>query len=117
MRAPLEFTPTGPTASYWKVSALFRSPPANKRQRSVFQKCPRDSTLQVHSRMATAPADFRSDTVTKPCEGMRAAMAAAPVGDDVFRDDPTVNELQDRISSMLGFEGAVFVPTGTMSNL
>jgi threonine aldolase len=62
-------------------------------------------------------ADFRSDTVTKPCEGMRAAMASASVGDDVFRDDPTVNELQDRIASMLGFHGAIFLPTGTMSNL
>ena len=67
--------------------------------------------------MSVAPADFRSDTVTKPCDAMRAAMAAAPVGDDVFYDDPTVNGLQDRIASMLGFEGALFVPTGTMSNL
>ncbi len=67
--------------------------------------------------MSAAPADFRSDTVTKPCDAMRAAMAAAPVGDDVFYDDPTVNGLQDRIASMLGFEGALFVPTGTMSNL
>ncbi len=67
--------------------------------------------------MPGTPADFRSDTVTKPCEGMRAAMAAAPVGDDVFRDDPSVNELQDRIASMLGFEGALFLPSGTMSNL
>ena len=67
--------------------------------------------------MSVAPADFRSDTVTKPCDGMRAAMAAAPVGDDVFDDDPTVNELQNRIASMLGFQRAMFVPTGTMSNL
>jgi threonine aldolase len=67
--------------------------------------------------MSAATADFRSDTVTKPCDGMRAAMAAAPVGDDVFHDDPTVNALQDRIASMLGFDQALFVPTGTMSNL
>ena len=72
--------------------------------------------IQPDSTMSS-PADFRSDTVTQPCEGMRAAMAAAPVGDDVFGDDPTVNELQNRVASMLGFEGAMFVPTGTMSNL
>ena len=61
--------------------------------------------------------DLRSDTVTQPTPAMRAAMAAAEVGDDVYGDDPTVNALQDRIASMLGFEAALFVPTGTMSNL
>jgi threonine aldolase len=61
--------------------------------------------------------DLRSDTVTKPTAAMRAAMAAAEVGDDVFGDDPTVNALQDRIATMLGFEAALFVPTGTQSNL
>jgi threonine aldolase len=61
--------------------------------------------------------DLRSDTVTQPTAAMRAAMAAAEVGDDVFGDDPTVNALQDRIAAMLGFEAALFVPTGTQSNL
>ncbi len=61
--------------------------------------------------------DLRSDTVTRPTEAMRAAMMAAPVGDDVFGDDPTVNALQDKIASMLGFESALFMPTGTQSNL
>jgi len=61
--------------------------------------------------------DLRSDTVTKPTAAMRAAMAAAEVGDDVFHDDPTVNALQDRIAAMLGKEAALFVPTGTQSNL
>ena len=61
--------------------------------------------------------DLRSDTVTQPTPAMRAAMAEAEVGDDVYGDDPTVNALQDRIASMLGFEAALFVPTGTMSNL
>jgi threonine aldolase len=61
--------------------------------------------------------DLRSDTVTQPTPGMRAAMMAAPLGDDVFGDDPTVNALQDKISAMLGFEAALFVPTGTQSNL
>ncbi|HQS00466.1 MULTISPECIES: low-specificity L-threonine aldolase [unclassified Polaromonas] len=61
--------------------------------------------------------DLRSDTVTQPTEGMRAAMACAPLGDDVFGDDPSVNALQDKIAAMLGFEAALFVPTGTQSNL
>ncbi len=61
--------------------------------------------------------DLRSDTVTKPTPAMRAAMAAAEVGDDVFGDDPTVNALQARIAAMLGKEAALFVPTGTQSNL
>ena len=56
--------------------------------------------------------DLRSDTVTQPTDDMRAAMMAAPLGDDVFGDDPTVNLLQEKISSMLGFEAALFVPTG-----
>ncbi|HSI55358.1 MAG: low-specificity L-threonine aldolase [Ramlibacter sp.] len=61
--------------------------------------------------------DLRSDTVTQPTAGMRAAMAAAPLGDDVFGDDPSVNALQDKIAALLGFEAALFVPTGTQSNL
>ncbi|MEY4267958.1 MAG: hypothetical protein RIS90_2493 [Pseudomonadota bacterium] len=61
--------------------------------------------------------DLRSDTVTQPTPGMRAAIAAAPLGDDVFADDPSVNALQARIADLLGFEAALFVPTGTQSNL
>lgn len=61
--------------------------------------------------------DLRSDTVTQPTAAMRAAMAAAPVGDDVFGDDPTINALQERIAHMLGKEAALFMPTGTQSNL
>ena len=61
--------------------------------------------------------DLRSDTVTQPTAAMRAVMAAAPVGDDVFGDDPSVNALQDKIAAMLGFEAALFMPTGTQSNL
>jgi threonine aldolase len=63
------------------------------------------------------PIDLRSDTVTKPTAGMRAAMAAAELGDDVFGDDPTVNLLQARVAQMLGKEAALYVPTGTQSNL
>ena len=61
--------------------------------------------------------DLRSDTVTKPTAGMRAAMAAAEVGDDVFGDDPTVNLLQERAAEVVGKEAALFVPSGTMANL
>ena len=61
--------------------------------------------------------DLRSDTVTQPTPGMRVAMAAAPLGDDVFADDPSVNALQAQIADLLGFEAALFVPTGTQSNL
>lgn len=65
----------------------------------------------------TKIVDLRSDTVTQPTAAMRAAMAAAPVGDDVFGDDPSVNALQTKLANMLGFEAALFVPTGTQSNL
>ncbi|GAA4856092.1 low-specificity L-threonine aldolase [Luteimonas vadosa] len=61
--------------------------------------------------------DLRSDTVTRPTAAMRAAMAAAEVGDDVYGDDPTVNALQARLAGDLGFEAGLFVPSGTQSNL
>ena len=60
--------------------------------------------------------DLRSDTVTRPTAGMRAAMAGAEVGDDVFDEDPTVHRLERRIADLLGKEAALFVPSGTMSN-
>ena len=60
--------------------------------------------------------DLRSDTVTRPTEAMRAAMAEAEVGDDVYSEDPTVNALQDRLAALLGKEAALFVPSGTMAN-
>jgi len=63
------------------------------------------------------PVDLRSDTVTRPTPAMRDAMSRAPLGDDVFGDDPTVNALQERIAALLGKESALFVPTGTQSNL
>jgi threonine aldolase len=61
--------------------------------------------------------DLRSDTVTRPSEGMRRAMLAAELGDDVFGDDPTVNRLQATAAELLGFEQALFFPSGTQSNL
>jgi len=60
--------------------------------------------------------DLRSDTVTKPTEAMRAAMAGAEVGDDVLGDDPTVNALEQRTAEILGKEAAVYMPSGTMTN-
>lgn len=60
--------------------------------------------------------DLRSDTVTKPTDAMRRAMAAAEVGDDVYGEDPTVNLLEKRAVEILGKEAALFVPTGTMGN-
>jgi threonine aldolase len=65
----------------------------------------------------THPIDLRSDTVTRPTAAMRAAMAAAELGDDVYGDDPSVNALQARIAALLGKEAALFLPTGTQSNL
>ncbi len=65
----------------------------------------------------TPAVDLRSDTVTRPSPGMRAAMAGALLGDDVFGDDPSVNALQKKIAELLGFEAALFMPTGTQSNL
>ncbi len=64
----------------------------------------------------TPTIDLRSDTVTQPTPAMREAMMLAPLGDDVFGDDPTVNALQEKIAALLGFEAALFVPTGTQSN-
>ena len=82
--------------------------------------CPRKSPATIRPReppkMADKVLDFRSDTLTKPTKGMRAAMANAEVGDDVFDEDPTVHALQDRIADMLGKQAAVYVPSGSMSN-
>jgi len=60
--------------------------------------------------------DLRSDTVTRPSEAMRRAMAAAPVGDDVFEEDPTVQRLEGAVAEILGFEAALFTPSGPMAN-
>ena len=67
--------------------------------------------------MNTLRYDFRSDTVTRPSAGMRQAMAEAEVGDDVFGDDPTVNRLEQRMAAMLGKDAAIYVSSGTLSNL
>ena len=64
----------------------------------------------------TEPIDLRSDTVTQPSVEMRSAMAVAPVGDDQFAEDPTVNRLQERAATLLGKEATLWMPTGTMAN-
>ncbi|MBZ5733323.1 PLP-dependent transferase [Nocardioides sp. TRM66260-LWL] len=61
--------------------------------------------------------DLRSDTVTAPTEAMRAAMARAEVGDDVYGEDPTVRALEERVAELLGHEAALFAPTGSMANV
>jgi len=60
--------------------------------------------------------DLRSDTVTQPSPGMREAVAAAPVGDDVYSDDPTVNSLEERVAALFGMEAGLFSPTGSLAN-
>lgn len=67
--------------------------------------------------MTTPPIDLRSDTVTKPTPAMLEAMATAPVGDDVYGEDPTVSQLEAIVADLAGKEAAVFVPSGTMGNL
>jgi threonine aldolase len=66
--------------------------------------------------MATSPIDLRSDTVTRPTSAMREAMARAAVGDDQYGEDPTTNELQEKMAALLGKEAALWMPSGTMSN-
>ncbi|MBR7743136.1 low specificity L-threonine aldolase [Phycicoccus sp. BSK3Z-2] len=66
--------------------------------------------------MASYVADLLSDTLTRPTDGMREAMARADVGDDVFGEDPTVRALEERVAGMLGHEAALFTPTGSMAN-
>ena len=61
--------------------------------------------------------DLRSDTLTRPTTGMRAAMAQAPVGDDVYGEDPTVQALEERVAGLFGHEAALFTPTGSMANV
>ncbi|KAJ8254142.1 hypothetical protein COCON_G00207540 [Conger conger] len=89
--------------------ALERNPPVRHYYETA--KPAQDSSVSVRT------VDLRSDTVTKPGTAMRQAMAIAEVGDDVFGEDPTVNELQRRAADIFGMEAALFVPSGTMSNL
>ncbi len=67
--------------------------------------------------MIVAMIDLRSDTVSQPTDAMKAAMSAAPLGDDAYRDDPTVNRLEESVASLLGKEAALFVTSATQANL
>jgi len=75
-----------------------------------------DLPVLSNAEVPTSVIDLRSDTVTRPTPAMRAAMAAAEVGDDVYAEDPTVNRLEARAAQIFGREAAIFVPTGTMGN-
>lgn len=75
------------------------------------------SARETSSEQNKIIADFRSDTVTRPSDAMKDAMMSAPLGDDVYGDDPTTNALEEKAAEMLGKDAAVFVPTGTQSNL
>ena len=66
--------------------------------------------------MSATPIDYRSDTVTRPTAAMHEAMFAAPVGDDVFGEDPSINQLEEKCAALFGMEAAVFCPSGTMTN-
>jgi threonine aldolase len=85
----------------------------NPRSASIsFAVCP----IREHTMAELPVIDLRSDTVTRPSLEMRRAMAEAPVGDDQYGEDPSVNLLQERIAALLGKEAALFVPSGTMAN-
>ena len=73
--------------------------------------------LQHGARANVVRCDLRSDTVTRPDEGMRSAMAEAVVGDDVYGEDPTIDLLEHTMAERLGMEDAIFVSSGTQSNL
>ena len=75
-----------------------------------------DNLVNQSSPTPSAAIDLRSDTVTRPSLAMRAAIAAAPVGDDQYGEDPTVNRLQEHVAALLGKEAALFMPSGTMAN-
>src|SRR5262249_55017201 len=109
--------------SGWRAGRLRAAPPRPRPCRRA-----RDPARRGHPRrprgqgsgnpraaMATV-IDLRSDTVTRPPPAMRAAMAAAEVGDDVYGEDPTVARLEERVADLLGAEAALFTPTGTMAN-
>ena len=75
-----------------------------------------DRSIADRSAIDRSCIDLRSDTVTRPSEKMRAAMASAEVGDDVYGEDPTVNRLEQKAAELFGKQAALFVPTGTMGN-
>ena len=85
--------------------------------KSLFKAFPRRAYGGGVVQNSQAYIDMRSDTVTRPSKDMREAMSKAAVGDDVYHDDPTDNTLEGEIAKLFGKQEAVFVPSGTMSNL
>lgn len=95
-------------------AALFRGSAGQHQWRSL------STSRTVPMATATSTADIidlRSDTITRPSDALRAVMATAPVGDDVYGEDPTVAALESTLCAATGKEAAVFVPSGTMGNL
>src|SRR5579875_3238599 len=99
--ADREMDARGTTRAHWLAAAAYRG------------RCP---CFKRNFGGVCGLIDLRSDTVTRPSERMRKAMAEAEVGDDVYREDPTVNRLEERAAEICGKEAALFVPTGTMGN-
>ena len=83
---------------------------------SPFVKCLFSDVNGVYCRKKIMVIDYRSDTVTRPSKGMLDAMMSAPVGDDVFGEDPSINELEEKTAKLFGMEAAIFCPSGTMTN-
>src|SRR5690606_20713692 len=107
-------TTTGSTASSTSTSTWPRS--SHQRCPCVWQATGCTNDADLGSRTLPGVIDLRSDTVTRPCDAMRRAMAEAEVGDDQFGEDPSINELQERVADLLGKEAALLLPTGTMAN-
>ena len=113
--APRSRSPCGTFSSSTMIVMMIAiTPSLNASSRLSGQKGPVGSGGSDYNR--GVPIDLRSDTVTRPTAAMRAAMAAAPVGDDQYGEDPTVNALQERVAALLGKEAALWVPSGTMAN-
>ncbi len=98
------------------MQRLFPGPPHRADPGASPRLGPRRLPLPQPARPSPMTVDLRSDTVTRPTQAMRAAMASAEVGDDVYREDPTARRLEETVAEILGKEDAVFVPSGVMGN-
>src|SRR5207253_4537028 len=104
-------------AAQWRDPPLCGRGSARNRRRHAPPHRPRGPAFQRSlPGVSHGMIDLRSDTVTRPTPAMRRAMFEAEVGDDVYREDPTVNRLEERAAAIVGKPAALFVPTGTMGN-
>src|SRR5215467_1532840 len=94
------------------IAARQRATPIGSRVRAHNRRC----TTSEPTAMPSSPIDLRSDTVTRPTDAMRSIIAGAAVGDDQYGEDPTTNELQQRVAALLNKEAALWLPSGTMAN-